>query len=240
MANNDNVTPHIEAKKEEIAPIVLMPGDPMRAKYIAENYLEDAKLVNKVRAMYAYTGTYKGKKITVMSSGMGIASIGIYSYELYHDYDVESIIRIGSMWSYDESLNIYDLILVNEAYSESTYAKIQNGEVVDILSANNELNGKIKTIAQKLNIPLQEGRIHSSDVFYHNNDFREVAAEKQCLGVEMESFGLFQNAKVLNKKAACILTVSDSFVTKQVTSSEEREKNLKQMIFLALETTLEL
>ena len=164
------MTPHNEARKEDIAKVVLMPGDPLRAKYIAEHYLDNYKLVNSVRNTFAYTGFYHGKKVTVMASGMGMPSMGIYSYELFKYYDVDEIIRIGSAGAYTDKLNLYDLVLVDGAYSESTYAKEQNGESKNILYSNKELNNHIKDVALKLNLNLHYNTIHSSDVFYKEND----------------------------------------------------------------------
>lgn len=231
------MTPHNEAKKEDIAKTVLMPGDPLRAKFIAENFLDDYKLVNSVRNVLAYTGTYKGKKVTVMASGMGMPSIGIYSYELYKFYDVENIIRIGSAGAYTDKLNLYDIVLVDGAYSESTFAKTQNGEENNILHGNKELNEHIKATANKMGIKVHFNNVHSSDVFYKENDNYEELYEKYgCACVEMESFALFHNANVLNKKAACILTISDSLVTHEATTAEERQNSFKQMLELALES----
>ena len=230
-------TPHIESKKEEIAKNVLMPGDPLRAKYIAENFLEDYKLINTVRNMYGYTGKYKGKEVTVFASGMGVPSIGIYSYELYKFYNVEKIIRIGTCGVYTDKVKLFDVILVNNAYSDSSFAKVQNGYNDNIISASKELNNKIKETGKNNNIDLVEGTIYSSDVFYKENDNYEVLRDKyNCLGVEMESFALFSNAKVLNKEAACLLTVTDHFITKEKASSTDREKSLNKMIELALKS----
>jgi purine-nucleoside phosphorylase len=235
------MTPHNNAKIEDIAKIVLMPGDPMRAKFIAETYLEDAKLVNTVRGMNAYTGLYKNKRITVMASGMGMPSIGIYSYELFKFYDVDAIIRIGSAGAYIKELNLFDVLLVENAYSESSYAKTQNGCTSNILSSNKELNNIIISTSNDLNHKICTGTIHSSDVFYkENNNFQELVQKYGCMAVEMESFALFHNANVLGKKAACLLTISDSFITNTETTSEEREKSLKDMILLALESTLKM
>ena len=231
------MTPHNEAKKEDIAKTVLMPGDPLRAKYIAENFLDDCKLVNSVRNVYAYTGYYKGKKITVMASGMGMPSIGIYSYELYKFYDVDTIIRVGSAGAYTDKLNLYDVVLANGAYSESSFAKTQNGEQRNILYGNKELNDHIKEVANRLGIKLHFNNIHSSDIFYKENDnFREIYNNYDCYCVEMESFALFHNANVLGKKAACLLTISDNLVTHEATTPEERQNSFKQMIELALES----
>lgn len=233
------MTPHIEAKKEDIAKIVLMPGDPLRAKFIAENYLTDYKLINQVRGMLGYTGYYKGKKVTVMGSGMGIPSMGIYSYELFKFYDVDTIIRIGSCGAYTKDLNLFDLILVNESYSISTYAFDQNGYEGKIIEASKILNDKIINKAHELNLKINTARIHCSDVFYkETNSFKKLYEKHGCLAVEMESFALFHNAKILNKKAACILTVSDNLETKEETTSIERQTAFTTMIKLALESIL--
>ncbi|NLL44152.1 MAG: purine-nucleoside phosphorylase [Mollicutes bacterium] len=233
------MTPHIEAKKEDIASIVIMPGDPLRAKYIAENYLTDYMLVNDVRNMLAYTGYYKGKRVTVMASGMGNPSMGIYSYELFKFYDVDTIIRVGSCGAYTKNLNLYDLILVEESYSDSNYAFVQNGFKDKIITSSSELNEVIIQKSKELNINLNIGRIHCTDVFYKdNNPFKELYEKYNCLATEMETFALFSNAKYLNKKATCILTVSDNLETKEETTSEERQNAFTQMIELALESIL--
>lgn len=234
-------TPHNEANKEEIAKVVLMPGDPLRAKFIADTYLSDVICFNKVRNMFGYTGTYKGKRISVMGSGMGMPSIGIYSYELFSQYDVELIIRVGSAGSYCKEAKVYDVVLVNEAYSESNYAKVQNGYELDKTYPDTELNDQIKDTAKRLNIAVVEGCIHSSDVFYQEDKspyHERLYAEHGCIAVEMESFALFHNAKVLGKKAACLLTISDSFVSNEVTSAKERETSFTKMMELALESVL--
>ena len=235
------MTPHIESKKEEIAKTVIMPGDPLRAKYIAENFLENYELVNQVRNIYAYTGYYKGKKITVMASGMGMPSMGIYAYELFKFYDVENIIRIGTFGAYTKDLNLYDLFLVDRAYSDSSYALVQNNNQNNILESSDFLNKIIINTAEKINQKLKIGTIYSSDVFYKENDnYEELYNNYNCLGVEMESFALFSNALVLGKRATCLLTVSDNFETKEQISSIERQNSLNKMITLALESTLEL
>ena len=231
------MTPHIEANNDEIAKTVIMPGDPLRAKYIAENFLKDYKLVNTVRNMYAYTGYYNDKKITVMASGMGMPSIGIYSYELFKFYNVEKIIRVGSAGSYTKDLNLYDVVLVNGCYSESSYANTQNGCKDNIMYANESLNFHIKKAAEENNIPITIANVHSSDVFYkENNNYKELYEKYGCMCVEMESFALFHNANVLNKKAACILTISDSLVTHEETTSKERQTSFNKMIELALKS----
>lgn len=231
-------TPHIEAmNKNDIAKTVLMPGDPLRAKFIAENFLDNVKQFNGVRNMFGYTGTYKGKPITVMGSGMGMPSIGIYSYELFSFYDVENIIRIGSCGAYSEELKLYDVILVDECWSESTYALVQSGYDKPIIEASKGLNEKADKVAKELNIPIHRGRIHSSDVFYRQDfdSFKNIRDEHGCIAVEMESFALFANAKVLGKSATCLLTVSDSLVTGELTTSEERQNAFTRMMSIALE-----
>lgn len=230
-------TPHIEAKKEDIAKTVIMPGDPLRAKHIAEEFLSDYKLVNTVRNIYAYTGYYKNKLVTVMASGMGMPSIGIYSYELFNFYDVDEIIRVGSAGAYTDKLNLYDVVLVDGCYSESSYAKTQNGCLDNILYSNNELNKKLETSASMNNIPVTFANVHSSDVFYkNNNNFQELYNKYGCVCVEMESFALFHNANISNKKASCLLTISDSLVTKEETTSEERQNSFNNMIKIALDS----
>lgn len=231
-------TPHIEVTEiGKIAKTVLMPGDPLRAKYIAEKYLENVEQFNQVRGMYGYTGTYKGRKISVMGSGMGMPSIGIYSYELFKFYGVENIVRIGSAGAYDPNLKLFDVIVVKEAYSESSYAKVQSGETRDILSSDKELSEKLLNIAQAKKIPTHYERIHSSDIFYCEGKsiVETMYQEKSCVCVEMESFALFHNANVLNKKAACLLTISDSLVTHEETTSLQRQTAFDEMIQIALE-----
>lgn len=231
-------TPHIEAKEKGIiAETVLMPGDPLRAKFIADTYLEDVQQFNHIRNMFGFTGTYKGRRITVMGSGMGMPSIGIYSYELFAFYDVKNIIRIGSCGSYDADVKVYDVILVDDCWSESTFAKVQSGYNSDVIEASSELNERIAKIAEKINIPVHRGRIHSSDVFYREkfDEYRQIHDKHGCIAVEMESFALFANAKVLGKNASCILTVSDSLVTGEATTSKERQEAFTKMMNIALE-----
>ena len=234
-------TPHNNAVKGQIAKTVLMPGDPLRAKKIAETYLSDVIMFNDVRNNLGYTGKYKGKEISVMSSGMGMPSIGIYSYELFSMYDVDNIIRIGSAGAYSEKLNVYDVVLVTSAYSESSYAKTQNGYEKDETYPSEELNNKLINIAKKLNIPLHVGKVHSSDVFYRSGDssyFERLRDEKGVLCVEMESFALFHNANVLNKKAACLLTISDSFISDDITTAAERLNSFTKLMEIALESVV--
>ena len=234
-------TVHIEAKKEDIAKTVLMPGDPKRAEYIAKNYLKKAKLVNLVRGITAYTGYYKDKLVTVFPSGMGNPSMGIYSYELFKFYDVDNIIRIGSCGAYMEGLKIKDLVLVNNALSESTYALVQNKYKYNKIAASSTLNSIIEKTAIENKVNLIRGDIYCSDVFYEEEgNYLEKRNRYNVLGVEMESFALFHNASVLKKKASCLLTVSNSFCYSQELTSEQREKSLDKMITLALETCLKI
>lgn len=233
-------TPHIGLNDQsKIAKRVLMPGDPLRAKYIAETFLEDVEQINSIRGMLGFTGTYKGEKITVMGSGMGMPSIGIYSYELFAFYGVEEIIRIGSAGAYSPDLDLYDVVVVKEAYSESSYAYVQSGkkETNKVLKSNEDLTNRLIATANRLNIPVHVERIHSSDVFYNSvsNTCQIMYEEHGCACVEMESFALFHNANQLGKKAACLLTISDSLVTKKVTSAEERQTAFEQMMKIALE-----
>ena len=233
------MTPHNNAKIGEIAKNVLMPGDPLRAKFIAETFLEDIKLVNSVRNTLAYTGTYKGKEITVMASGMGMPSIGIYSYELFNVYGVENIVRVGSAGAYVDKLDVYDVVLASSSWSQSTFAHTQNGYEGDTTYPDEELNNRIIKTAEKLGIPLHVEKIHSSDVFYTEpnvDSYKEHFAKHGCTCVEMESFALFHNAKVLGKKAACLLTISDSFTSHKVTTAEERQTAFTKMMEIALET----
>lgn len=232
-------TPHNQAKIGEIAKNVLMPGDPLRAKFIAETFLDDVKLVNSVRNMLAFTGKYKGKEITVMASGMGMPSIGIYSYELYSKYGVENIIRVGSAGTYTDKLDLFDIVLAKSAWSESNFAKTQNGYDKDIIYPNAELNEKIIETAKRLSIPLHLEKIHSTDVFYTESNvdgYKEISTKHGCECVEMESFALFHNANVLGKKAACLLTISDSFISNKKATAEERQTAFINMMKIALET----
>lgn len=229
-------TPHIEAEIHQIAQTVLMPGDPLRAKFIAETYLENVEQFNSVRNMFGYTGTYKGKRVSVMGSGMGMASIGIYSYELFKFYNVENIVRIGSCGAYTDTLKLYDVVLVDSAWSESTFANTQGNVQVDTTYPSAQLNRRIEEVSKELNIPVIKGRIHSSDVFYRQefSEYESIRDNHGCIAVEMESFALFHNAKILGKNAACLLTVSDNLVTQQETSAEERQNAFTHMMDLAL------
>ena len=236
---------HCNAKKEDIAKTVLMPGDPLRAKYIAENFLENARLVNTVRNMLAYTGTYKGKEITVFSHGMGMASMGIYCYELYKFYDVENIIRIGSCGAYSEDLNIFDTILVDKSYTEGNFAYEWNEKDCHLIESSEFLNEIIESTAKEINIPYIKGNALCSDCFdgYLEsipNLIKRFPKELNIIGAEMEAFALFYMAHYLGRQASCLLTVVDSHYKKQEISSEEREKSLNNMITLALESAIKI
>ena len=236
---------HCNAKKEDITKTVLMPGDPLRAKYIAENFLENARLVNTVRNMLAYTGTYKGKEITVFSHGMGMASMGIYCYELYKFYDVENIIRIGSCGAYSEDLNIFDTILVDKSYTEGNFAYEWNEKDCHLIESSKFLNEIIESTAKEINIPYIKGNTLCSDCFdgYLEsipNLIKRFPKELNIIGAEMEAFALFYMAHYLGRQASCLLTVVDSHYKKQEISSEEREKSLNNMITLALESAIKI
>lgn len=233
------MTPHIEASINDIASTVIMPGDPNRVKYIAENFLENIKLVNTVRGELAYTGYYKGKRITIFSSGMGIPSMGIYSYELYKYYNVENIIRVGSAGTYTKDLNIKDILLVENSYSTSSY-KVE-GVNSNLIPSNNELNNIIVNTSKELNINLKQGNVYSSESFYELDlNIEELINKYNIKCVEMETYSLFTNSIYFNKKASALLTISDSFVTKEALSSKEREEGFNKMIELALESSLKI
>ena len=235
-------TPHNAAQKGDFAKTVLMPGDPLRAKFIAETFLESPKLVTSVRGMLGYTGTYRGTPVSVMGSGMGMPSIGIYSYELFTQYGVENIIRIGSAGSYSERAKVYDVVLATAAFSESSFARTQSGFEGNMTHPSEELNEKLRASAAKLGMPLIEGVIHSSDVFYREDKtpyWKRLRDEYGCLAVEMESFALFHNAAVTGRRAACLLTISDSFVSHEETTAEQRPTTFTNMMEIALGSVLE-
>ncbi len=228
------MTPHNHAQKGDIAKIVLMAGDPLRVQWISETFLENARLVNSVRGMYAYTGKYHDMDITIMGHGMGIPSIGIYSWELFSPdfYDVDVIIRMGSAGSYTNAIKPRDVVLVDKTWSDSIYAtrigvEAKNGW----LSPASDLNAVIEATATQTHVDLKVASCYSSDAFYGEGSFKPDGVDV----VEMESFGLFANATVLNKKAACLLTVTDSFVDPTNLTAEERQTGLKTMVQLALD-----
>ncbi len=235
-------TPHIN-QTYEIAKTVLMPGDPKRATYIANKFLENPTLFNEVRGMLGYTGLYKGHKVSVMASGMGIPSMGIYSYELFKIYDVDNIIRIGTSGSNDKDVKILDIVLADSSYSLSTFAKVYDGFLGNELPATEKLNQKIMDVANRLNTKVHKGRIITSDVFNPYCDSMEeynknYPSDLKTLASEMESFALFYMAKKFNKNATCLLTVVDSPYDDKIVSSLDREKSLDDMIILALEAAI--
>lgn len=234
-------TVHIESKKEDIASVVLMPGDPRRSEYIAKKFLKDYRLVNSVRGMNAYTGYYKDKLVTVFPSGMGNPSMGIYSHELFTEYNVDSIIRIGSCGVYSSDIKLKDVILVTGSYSESCYGMELDGYTENTILSDDGLNKIIENAAYECNKKIVKGNIYCADAFYEKEfDYNERALDKNVLGVEMETFALFNNARKLHKKATALLTVSDLFYDDSKLTSEEREKELNDMIILSLESCLKL
>lgn len=238
-------TPHNKAEISDIANIVIMPGDPLRAKYIAENFLDNYTLVNDVRGMYAYTGNYKGKRITIMASGMGIPSMGIYSYELFHFYNVDYIIRIGTCGALIENLNLLDIILVDQAYTESNYALSFDNKNVHIESSSEKLNSIIKDTANEKNISYFEGTTLCNECFDpYIPDIKtmlsRIPKDITISGCEMEAFALFYNAKREGKHASCLLNIVDTLTDKKSLSSEERQNGLNTMIQLALDSALKI
>ena len=232
---------HISAPLGSIAKTVLMPGDPLSAKYIAEHFLENAVQVNQTRNMFMYTGTYQGKQVTVGASGMGCPSIGIYSYELYTEYEVDTIIRIGTCGAYTNELKLFDLINVDHACSESTFAQYAWGIEGQSIPHQGRAFDLINTTAAEQGKKLVACNIHSSDIFYRKTwDIPEVAIQHHCLAVEMEAFALFANAKHLGKTAGTLLTVSDVIPTHEKISADQREKALLPMMELALGTATKL
>ena len=232
-------TAHNNAKEGDFAKTVLMPGDPLRAKFIADNFLTDVVQVNTVRNMFGYTGYYKGKRVSVMGSGMGMPSIGIYSYELYAFYGVEKIIRIGTCGAYAPECKVFDLIIAQGACTNSSWSHQYALPGTFSAISDFEMLKEAYDIAKENNMNVHVGNILSSDIFY--NDQPEVWkkwAKMGCLGVEMESYALYSNAAYLNKKALCILTVSDSFITHEETTPEQRQTSFKDMMKVALEVAI--
>ncbi|MCH5179956.1 MAG: purine-nucleoside phosphorylase [Erysipelotrichales bacterium] len=227
-------TPHIGAEKGDFAKTVLMAGDPLRAKFIAETFLSDVKLVNTVRNALGYTGYYKGKRVSVMASGMGMPSIGIYCYELYNFFDVETIIRIGTCGSYKENINLFDVLICSGACTNSNWIKQYGIDGVYSAISDFELTKKAYDTAHKLGIPTHVGNILSSDNFYNDTTWKKWA-DMGVMGVEMEAYALYSTAASLNKKALCLLSVTDHFLKEGKATAEERQLNLKKMIEIALE-----
>ena len=228
-------TPHNSANKKDIANKVIMCGDPLRSKFIAENFLEDAMLVNNVRGIQGYTGKYKNKKITVMAHGMGNPSMGIYSHELFNFYDVDCIIRVGSIGAMREEINLRDIIIATRSFTKTNYDNFDDEHGEGFIDASGELVDKAIAKAKELNLNYFVGPVYCSDNFYTSENQLELANEYNLLGVEMESAALYIEANKANKKALTICTVSDNLVTNKQTSSEERQEGFTNMMKLALE-----
>jgi len=228
-------TPHISAKAGDFAKTVLMPGDPLRAKYIAENYLENATLVNNVRGVQGYTGYYKGKRVSVMASGMGQPSIGIYSYELFNFYGVESIIRVGSCGSFSPELHVRDIVVAMGACTNGNYASQYKLPGTFCPIADFDMVRRAAEECEKAGVKYRVGNILSSDMFYDDANSGMDWAKMGVLGVEMESAALYCNAARAGKKALCICTVSDSFIyPEENTTAEERQTSFTKMMEIAL------
>jgi purine-nucleoside phosphorylase len=232
---------HISAEAGQIAKIVLMPGDPLRAKHIADNLIDNPLLVSSTRNVFMYTGTYKGVPVTIAASGMGCPSIGIYSYELYNEYGVECIIRIGTAGAYSTGSKLYDVINVDKAFSESTYAREAYGFEGDGIEHQGMAYDIINETANAAGEPVITANIHSSDVFYRSKPGTpKVAADNNCPAVEMEAFSLFANARHFGKMAATVLTISDIIPTLEHISANQRQNTLDKMTKLALESVIQI
>jgi purine-nucleoside phosphorylase len=230
-------TPHNEAKEGEIAKTVLMPGDPLRAKFIADTYLEDVVCFNKVRNMLGYTGTYHGKRISVMGGGMGMPSIGIYSYELFHFYGVDQIIRIGSAGGIAENIKLRDVVIGMGASTNSNFALQYQLPGTYAPIADFGLLRQAVEAAEKLNIKPVVGNVLSSDTFYDDNKDASTSWRKMnILCVEMEAAALYMNAARAGKKALCLLTISDHIFTGESLSAQDRQSTFRDMMEIALET----
>lgn len=237
------MTPHNNAPDGAFAKTVLMPGDPLRAQFIAQKFLENPQLVTSVRNVYGYTGTFEGMPVSVMASGMGMPSIGIYSHELYEFYGVENIIRIGSAGSYNSKLKVHDVVLASSVYSASSYAKVHNNVDEHEMFPSPEINKVILEKSKELGIKCKLAKVYSSDVFYGGPEaisWKDVRKANGVDCVEMESFALFHNANVLGKRAACLLTISDSLVDNTAISAEDRQNSFINMMNLALHSAIAL
>ena len=229
-------TPHNSAAPGEIAKTVLMPGDPLRAEFIAKNWLTDVKLVNQVRNIYAFTGKYQGKEVTVMASGMGMPSIGIYSYELFHFYDVDSIIRIGSAGALQDSLNLMDVVIAMGACTDSNYAYQYGLPGTFAPIADYSLLNRAAETAKNQGTPAVVGNVLSSDIFYNETaDVNDKWRSMGVLAVEMEAAALYMNAARAGKKALCMLTISDHIYRQEGLSAMERQIGFGKMMEIALE-----
>ena len=234
-------TPHINATPSDFAKTVLMPGDPLRAKYIAENFLENARLVNNVRAIGGYTGTYKGKEVSVMASGMGMPSIGIYSYELFNFFGVENIIRVGSAGALDAKINVRDIVLGMGASTNSNYQEQYNLPGHFSATASYPLLKVCAEECEKKGTTFHVGNILSSDTFYNaDKTFNDKWIEMGILAIEMEAAALYMNAAKAKKNALAICTISDNIVTGEALDAESRQNSFTEMMEIALETAIRL
>ena len=235
-------TPHINAPKDGFAKTVLMPGDPKRSKHIAEKYLQNAVLVNDVRGVQGYTGEYKGKKVSVMASGMGVPSIGIYSYELFHAYNVQNIIRIGTCGALSKDITVRDIVVATGACTDSNYGKSFGLKGIISAVPSFELLKKADEASRKLGFQdkTRFGQVLTSDLFYSDNPDTLEWTKMGVLGVEMEAYALYLNAARAGKNALCICSASNNLVTNQELTAEERTETLNDMIVLALETAISL
>ena len=229
------MTPHNEAKLGDIAKCVIMPGDPNRAKFIADNFLENIRLVNSVRGILAFTGTYNGKEVTVMASGMGMPSMAIYATELFNVYNVEKIIRVGTCGGLKENIRVNDVLLAEKVYTTSNFAHSLTGKECNMIESSIDLNNRIIEKANKFSIEIKKAIINTSDIFYTEYEDKSIS-DANCDAVEMETFALLFLASHFNKEATSILTVSDNLISHEELSAEERETKLKKAILLALET----
>lgn len=233
---------HIGCTKEEIAPIVVMPGDPLRAKYIAENFLSDAKLVSDTRNMFAYTGTYKGKRLTVMGSGMGMPSMSIYSFELFYFFGVEKIIRVGTCGGLVKEVNVPEIIVADCAYNEGNFAYSYNGDPTHLAYPSKNLTDQILETAEELHLHTHQGTVVTTENFdfYSNYEamLNRIPKNIKAIAGEMEAFALFHIANSFDKEAACVLTVVDSKFSEVFMSQEDREKSLNESITLVLESII--
>ena len=236
-------TPHINAPAGAFAKTVLLPGDPKRAKYVAEKFLQDAELVNDVRGVQGYTGLYKGIKVSVMASGMGMPSMGIYSYELFNAYDVQNIIRVGSIGSINEDVNLKDIVVATSASTNSNYGKQFHLDGIISGAASYKLVKKVDEVVERMGLSskVRFGQILSSDTFYTDEKENDLKwAKMGVIGVEMEGYSLYLNAARAGKNALCMATVSDQLVKKQYLTAEERQLSFDEMLTVALEAAIEL
>lgn len=231
---------HIGAKENEIADTVLLPGDPLRAKYIAENFLEDAVLFNQVRNMFGYTGTYKGKRVSVQGTGMGVPSISIYINELMESYHVQNLIRVGTCGAIQKDIHVRDCILAMSASTDSQMNRLTFGGIDYAPTANFDLLKKAYDIGSEKGLNIKVGNVFTADMFYNDNAEHEKWAQYQILAVEMETAALYTLAAKFGRKALSILTVSDHIITGELTTAEEREKTFNDMIEIALETAIKI